>query len=167
MSVPSVYVPPAPIASFEPYGVAPGVPAGAVQGCAALDIAAEVFAAVGKSTLRADSTGQPTGDVMCMFGTDSNPNSQDFLAVGTNGTGATAYNAAPGTQNGMEPQQISGIGDNARFYGAVRPSGIAHGLMALKGPKMATVLVRFKVAPAGSDLSPARYGAIISKIFSR
>lgn len=169
-AAPATYTPPPPGGPFEPYSVAEGVSPAVAKACSALNVAQEVFATIGKSTLRSDSLGSVTEEsLVCVFATgDLTANSPNYLAVGTRKDSAGFFKtAATDVSAGVKAQDISGIGDSARFYGGSRPAGVGHVLFALKGTLVVTVSASFTEVPTGADLVPMRYGTIANKVYVR
>lgn len=109
----------APAASeSKPYAVALDVDPSAAKACAALNVGPEIYAAIGKSTLSAESTTKgPVQGVICSFvmgdHTTSTPNS---LTIGTRKNTRDFYKKiAPDSIPGWTRRDISGVGDTARF----------------------------------------------------
>ncbi|MCY1676848.1 hypothetical protein OVA06_19445 [Pseudarthrobacter sp. SL88] len=74
---------------------------------------------------------------------------------------------AKDSQPGWVRQDISGLGDAARFYES-GPTGeqASHMLYSRKGTQLVSVLAKFTSVPATADLSVHRYGAIVTKAYS-
>lgn len=166
---PMTYSPPPVAQKTEAYVVAAGVDPAAAKACAALDIGSEVFAAIGPSTLSADSTTESlSGGLLCSFVTaDHSASNPNFLAVTAREDSAAYYQTlAVDSAVGWTRQDVTGIGDKARFYES-GPTGdqASHMLHALQGSLMVSFLARFTSVPEGADLSVARYGAIADKVF--
>lgn len=143
----------------------------AAKACAALNIAPEVYAAIGKSTLTADSTtNSAAGGLLCSFTTSGHTTSSpNFLAVGTREKSTDYFRTlAKDSLAGWTRQDVAGVGDTARFYES-GPTGnqASHMMYALKGPLMVSFLAKFTAVPQGADLSVYRYGAIANKIYSQ
>lgn len=152
----------------KPYAVAPDVDPSAAKACAALNVGPEIYAAIGKSTLSAESTtkGAVQG-VVCSFvmgnHTMGTPNS---LTIGVRKNTRDFYKKiAPDSIPGWTRRDISGVGDTARFYEFGPTSEDAnHMLHAIEGDRIVALTSVFTTAPGGADLSESRYVAIVNKI---
>jgi hypothetical protein len=166
----SYKAPPLP-ASAEAYAVAPGVKPAAAKACAALNIGAEVYAAIGKSTLSADSTTEHSaGGLLCSFTTDGHtPSTPNFLALTVSKDPVYSYETlAKDSAPGWARQDVSGLGDAARFYeSGPTDEQASHMMYTLKEPLLVGLLVKFTNVPDSADLSVHRYGAIVSKVYSQ
>jgi hypothetical protein len=159
----------APAASeSKPYAVASDVEPSAAKACAALNVGPEVYAAIGLSTLSAESTtnGAVQG-VICSFvmgnHTIRTPNS---LTIGVRKNTRNLYKKiAPDSIPGWTRRDISGVGDTARFYEFGATSKDANQMFhALKDGRIVALTAVFTTAPDGADLSVSRYAAIVNKI---
>lgn len=162
--------PPAPTAG-EDYAVAPGVDPAAAKACAALDVGPEIYAAIGKSTLSADSTASgAVEEVVCQFETaEHTQESPNFLAVATMKNGGSYFESIPFESiPGWAKQDIFGVGDKAKIYshGSVEDQA-SHNMYVLNGSLMVSVQTVFRDIPDGADLSVHRYGAIAGKVRSQ
>jgi hypothetical protein len=159
----------APAASeSKPYAVASNVDPSAAKACAALNVGPEIYAAIGQSTLSAESTtnGAVQG-VICSFvmgnHTRSTPNS---LTIGVRKNTRDLYKKiAPDSIPGWTRRDISGVGDTARFYEFGPTSEDANQMFhTLKDGRIVALTAVFTTAPDGADLSVSRYAAIVNKI---
>lgn len=150
------------------YAVAPDVDPSAAEACAALNVGPEVYAAIGKSTLSAESTTKDAvKGVVCSFVMgDHSMSTPNSLTVGMRKNTRDLYKRiAPDSIPGWTRRDIPGLGDTARFYEFSPTSEDAnHMLHALEGDRIVALTAVFTTAPGGGDLSVSRYVAIVNKI---
>lgn len=150
------------------YAVAPDVDLSAAEACAALNVGPEVYAAIGKSTLSAESTTKgAVNGVVCSFVTgDHSMSTPNSLTVGMRKNTRDLYKKiAPDSIPGWTRRDIPGLGDTARFYEFSPTSEDAnHMLHALEGDRIVALTAVFTTAPDGGDLSVSRYVAIVNQV---
>ncbi|WP_457962604.1 hypothetical protein M1E17_13770 [Arthrobacter sp. D1-29] len=150
------------------YAVAPDVDPSAAEACAALNVGPEVYAAIGKSTLSAESTTKDVvKGVVCSFATvDHSMSTPNSLTVGMRKNTRNLYKKiAPDSIPGWTRRDIPGLGDTARFYEFGPTAEDAnHMLHVLEDNRIVALTAVFTTAPDSADLSASRYTAIVKKI---
>lgn len=149
------------------YAVAPDVDPLVAKACAALNVGPEIYAAIGKSTLSAESTTKASiNAVVCTFvAGEHHVTVPNALTVGIRKTTYDFYREiAPDAIPGWTRQDVPGVGDTARFYESRASKPSRHMLHALEGNRMVALTAMFTTVPDGADLSAARYVAIINKV---